>query len=64
MLSNDVFLNEMKKIDNGTELVAYDENNNKLDLKQKLNEISMFLVFYTNNISTTKIIIVRSMIYI
>jgi hypothetical protein len=36
----------MKKIDNGSELVVYDENNNNVNLKLRLNELSMYFSSY------------------
>lgn len=43
MLSSlDLFVKEMKKLDDGSELVVYDESNAKIGLKLKLNELSMF----------------------
>lgn len=41
MLSSlDLFVKEMKKLDDGSELVVYDESNAKIGLKLKLNELN------------------------
>jgi hypothetical protein len=43
MLSSlDLFVKEMKKLDDGSELAVYDESNTKINLKLKLNELSMW----------------------